>query len=92
MPFLVNETIPQISALQQNATLQYNRKITISIGESRKSINWQPQILWLTEFYQRLQTPVRGTETYQTYKQLPKAVRDAKKDVGGFVGGTLRGT
>ena len=31
-----------------------------------------------------------GTETHAEYMALPKAERDRRKDVGGFMGGTLR--
>lgn len=71
--------------------MQHERKITISAGESRKSARWQPQVLWISELYQRLQTPVRGTETYKSYMALKKPQQVELKDVGGFVGGTLSG-
>lgn len=71
--------------------MQNDRKITISAGESRKSIHWQPQTLWISELYERLHMPARGVETYAAYLQMPKSQQDEKKDVGGFVGGTLNG-
>lgn len=71
--------------------MQYNRKITISAGESRKSVNWQPQIMWLSELYKRLETPARSPETRREYLAMKKPKQDALKDVGGFVGGTLSG-
>lgn len=71
--------------------MQYNRKIRISTGGSRKSVSWPAcEILW-SEFAERLKNPVRGTETLETYLGLKKAQQDELKDVGGFVGGTLRG-
>jgi putative DNA primase/helicase len=39
----------------------------------------------------RNRTPIRTSETVQEYPKLPKEQRDALKDVGGFVGGWLRG-
>lgn len=71
--------------------MQYNRKIRISTGGSRKAVSWPAcEILW-SEFTDRLKTPVRGTETLETYLSLKKAQQDELKDVGGFVGGTLQG-
>jgi predicted P-loop ATPase len=66
-----------------------DRLITISHGNSRKSTNWQPQTLLLSELYVKLQTPTRGTETLAEYMALKKSRQDDLKDVGGFVGGTL---
>lgn len=68
-----------------------DRKITISVGESRKSVNWKPQITTLSELYARISQPVRSTETMATYLGLPKKERDDLKDVGGYVAGSLSG-
>lgn len=68
-----------------------DRQITISIGESRKSVDWKKQVLMLSELWDRLALPVRSTETMAEYLQLPKGEQDNRKDVGGFVGGELNG-
>ena len=39
----------------------------------------------------RNRSPIRTSETVLEYPKLPKAKRDALKDVGGFVGGQLKG-
>ena len=72
--------------------MQYDRKITLTVGNSRKSINWQPQTLMLSEFYEKLRIPSRSTETLQEYLNLKKSEQDDKKDIGGFVAGSLSGT
>lgn len=72
--------------------MTYDRKVIITTGNSRKSVNWQPQTLWLSELYQRLQTPMRGAESYAAYMGMRKSEQDARKDVGGFVAGALAGT
>lgn len=69
-----------------------DRKITITVGSSRKAIDWQPQTLLLSEFWERLRIPARSTETISEYLALPKGQQDNLKDVGGFVAGTLSGT
>lgn len=69
--------------------MQNNREIVISTGRSRKETDWKPEKLLWSEFVERLKSPVRGTETLQEYKALPKVRQDDLKDVGGFLGGRL---
>lgn len=69
----------------------HNRKITISVANSRKSVDWQTQTLTIEELYQRLSVPARGQETLAEYLKLPKARQDDLKDVGGYVAGGLSG-
>ena len=71
--------------------MKYDRPIKIAVGNSRKSTNWQQQSLLLSEFYARLQTPARSTETMAEYLKLTKSAQDKLKDIGGFVAGTLSG-
>lgn len=71
--------------------MQYDRKITISAGSSRKATNWQPQTLLVSELWEKLRVPARGTETLDTYLSYKKARQDDLKDVGGFVAGMLSG-
>jgi len=71
--------------------MQYDRKITITTGESRKATIWKPQALLWSEFVARLGSPVRSTESLKQYLSFPKAKQDELKDVGGFVGGTFNG-
>lgn len=68
-----------------------DRQLCISTGASRKATSWQGQSLLWSEFVQRLSQPVRTMETLAEYKSLPKPKQDSLKDVGGFVGGTLKG-
>lgn len=70
---------------------QFDKKIRISVGTSRKSLNWMQQELFWSEFVQKLSAPVRTQETYAEYRGYSKAQQDAIKDIGGFVGGTLKG-
>lgn len=69
-----------------------DRPITITTAASRKATVWNPQKLLWSEFVQKLGHPVRSTETLSQYLRLPKAKQDELKDVGGFVGGTFKGT
>ena len=72
--------------------LKYDRDLTISVGNSRKDMNWKPQKLTIGELWDRLKVPARGTETIAQYLQMKKVQQDELKDVGGFMAGTLNGT
>lgn len=71
--------------------MQYDRQIIISTAGSRKATYWPSSTLFWSEFVQKLQTPVRGVETLGEYLALPKSKQDELKDVGGYVGGALKG-
>ena len=72
--------------------MQNDKKLIISMGQSRKAINWKAVELYWSEFVQRLSVPQRSTETLAEYKRLTKSQQDELKDVGGFVGGQLNGS
>lgn len=71
--------------------MKNDRQITITVGNNRKSVNWQPQTIMLSEFYEKLRIPSRSTETMQEYLALKKSEQDDRKDIGGFVAGSLSG-
>ena len=71
--------------------LTFDRQINISIGNSRKDLNWKPLTLSIGELWERLKVPARGTETITQYLSMKKSQQDDLKDVGGFVAGTLNG-
>lgn len=71
-------------------SLKYDRPIQYAVGQSRQSLKWKnTEKLW-SELAERLKTPTRTPETFAEYAAFPKPKRDEIKDVGGFVGGTLR--
>lgn len=67
-----------------------NRKIYIAIGASRKETKWRNREIPYSALVEKLQITIRTRETFAEYKRMPKAKRDEIKDVGGFVGGTLK--
>ena len=71
--------------------MKYDRIITLSVGNNRRDTAWKQTAFTITELYERLSIPVRGTETLSAYMALKKAQQDDLKDVGGFVGGSLSG-
>lgn len=71
--------------------MQNNRIIRITTGTSRKATVWNGQEMYWSDFLQRLSQPVRTQESFEQYKALPKPDQDRLKDIGGYVGGTLKG-
>ena len=70
--------------------MQYDRKITVTVGASRKATVWKPETLMISEFWARLGNVHRSAETLGAYRDMPKPKQDELKDVGGFVAGTFR--
>ena len=66
-------------------TLQYDRQITLAVGTSRKAIQWTPYDTTVSDFYERLRTPVISNETFEEYMNAPRATQDEKKDVGAYL-------
>ena len=50
--------------------MQFDRKITISAGSSRRAMVWQAQTLLISELWAKLQTPARGTEPLAEYLNM----------------------
>lgn len=74
-----------------NPKIRHDGALTISVGGSRKETQWKPRELTWGELVQRLRTPARTRETVQEYQAMTKPKQGEVKDVGGFVGGTLKG-
>lgn len=73
--------------------MQNDREIKISVGSSRKSTNWQPATMRISELYKRCEVPARSAENLTEYLGYKKAQQDDLKDCcGGFVGGTFNGS
>jgi putative DNA primase/helicase len=67
-----------------------SRKIYIATGRSRQETKWKNIEITYDSLIEKLKTTTRTRETFKEYKRMPKAQRDEIKDVGGFVGGTLK--
>jgi predicted P-loop ATPase len=72
--------------------MQNDRIITISAGSNRRATNWQSQTLLISDLWDKLRVPARGSETLAEYLNMKKAQQDDLKDVGGFMAGTLKGS
>lgn len=71
--------------------IQFDGSLAIAVGSSRRCTSWQNREVMWSDLAKRLNHPTRTQETQEEYKSMPKAKRDALKDVGGFVGGVLKG-
>ena len=71
--------------------LQYDGQLNIAVGNSRKSVMWQNKELLWSELAARLAIPTRTQESQSEYSAMSRAQKAEIKDVGGFVGGTLKG-
>lgn len=65
-------------------------EISIATGKSKKEISWKNKSMKWSALVSKLKNTTRTPETYEEYKHLSKSDRDNIKDVGGFVGGTLK--
>lgn len=71
--------------------IRYDGPVTIAVGESRRSTQWKnKEVLW-SQLVERLSIPTKTPETVDEYRGFAKSKRDEIKDVGGFVGGSLKG-
>lgn len=72
--------------------MQYDRQINISVGTNRRATLWTQSTLLVSELWEKLKIPARGSESLAEYMSYKKAQQDELKDIGGFVGGTLSGS
>jgi len=70
--------------------IKYDGPIIIATGLNKTSKQWKNKSLLWSEFVEKLSYTTRTPETYAEYKKMPKTDRDRIKDVGGFVGGSLK--
>jgi len=68
-----------------------DQKINIAIGRSAKSKIWKNSSMLWSDFVERLKTPHHTNETYKEFIASNKEEQLNIKDVGGYVGGYLRG-
>ena len=67
------------------------RALKIAYGNSRRAKYWSNKTIEFDKLCDRLEKPIRTSETAEEYPKLPKSERDQLKDRGGFVAGHLRG-
>lgn len=68
-----------------------NKEVTLSVAGSCWSKNWKNKTMTWGELKEKLSNPVRTNETLAEYNKATKEEKGRIKDVGGFVGGHLKG-
>lgn len=79
-----------VTKLQQDS-IQYNGMVHISTGQSRKETKWKNKEMLWSELVEKLSQTTRTRETAAAYRGMHADLRSEIKDVGGFVGGVLKG-
>ena len=82
----------QVSSIADYKTaVRHDGTFTLATGRSRMEKNWKNKNYSWSQLLKRLETPVRTHETLAEYMKMSKDDQDRIKDVGGFVGGALKG-
>jgi putative DNA primase/helicase len=71
--------------------MTHDHTIKIATAHTAHAKHWTNKSSLWSELVTRLQTPVRTKETLKEFLRMNKAEQGHIKDVGGFVGGELRG-
>ena len=74
-----------------NTKTDASRKLFIATGRSKTETKWKNVQISYATLLEKLNVTTRTRETITEYKKMTKTQRDAIKDVGGFVGGSLKG-
>lgn len=70
--------------------LKYEGSLALSVGKSRRDKQWDNVNVTWGQLIEKLSSTVYTSETLEEYKNSPKDLQDNIKDVGGFIGGTLK--
>ena len=86
----MTKTADNILPFEPGPQVSNDAKLWISTGKNRFDKRWKnKQMAWST-ILKKLEQPIRTAETYAEYMAASKTDQDNIKDVGGFVGGTLK--
>lgn len=70
--------------------VRFDQEVYIAIGKSKWEVKWLNRQMFWSELVNKLAVTTRTPETVADYKKMSKTDKDRVKDVGGFVGGTLK--
>lgn len=71
--------------------IKHDGSLQVATGKSRMEKDWKNKTFTWSQLLAKLKDPTRTQETYAEYMKMPKAEQDRIKDVGGFIGGRLKG-
>ncbi|UZQ49092.1 virulence-associated E family protein [Clostridium kluyveri] len=75
---------------QKIIKVKHDGSITLATGKNRHEKHWKNKTMIWSELVKKLSVTTRTPETHAEYKKMSKSERDGIKDVGGFVGGSLK--
>ena len=70
--------------------IQHDGKVSIAVGKSRKDTAWKNKTTNWSNLLTKLSKTYQTRETVEEYAKSSKSKQDEIKDIGGFVGGSLR--
>jgi predicted P-loop ATPase len=70
--------------------IKHDGQILLATGSNKKELHWKNKNILYSALIEKLSNTTRTPETYAEYKKMSKTDRDRIKDVGGFVGGSLK--
>ena len=79
-----------VRAVHPPIAVAHDGELALALGRARTERHWRPVTLAWSALLGRLASPVRTEESLAEFLAAPKGAQDAKKDVGGYVGGTLK--
>ena len=71
--------------------VRHDGPLSISLGTSVSDTHWKNRTLTWSSLLHKLQTATITPETHADFMKKPKKDQDRIKDIGGFVGGRLKG-
>lgn len=78
---------PEVAKIQK---IKNDGSVALATGSNKKTLNWKNKTLQWSALVDKLSNTTRTPETQAEFKKLPKTEKDNIKDVGGFVGGSLK--
>lgn len=71
--------------------IKNNGLLTIVTGRDRKEMSWEPLTIQWSQLVEKMSKTKRTSETVDQYKKMTKDRQSDLKDIGGYVGGILKG-
>lgn len=75
---------------KMRVNVKYDGNFTVAIGKSRKDISWKNKETSWSSLLTKLSRSYTTRETLTEYLKMSKQKQDEIKDIGGFVGGSLK--
>lgn len=74
----------------EHINVRHDGQLMLAIGKNKLETHWKNKSILWSELVNRLSKTLRTQETYTEYRKMSKTEKDRVKDVGGFVGGSLK--